>query len=59
MTLSLPGQVGDVGALSFQYGALLTQVRLPGAARHVSPRFNFPCTLADSVNTALVRNRMH
>ena len=40
-------------------GAVLTRVRIPGAARDFYSRVSFWCRLSDGVRTALVCNRMH
>ena len=43
---------GDVAQLvERRTGMLLTRVRLPGAARHFSPRVNFQCRLSYGVRT--------
>ena len=34
-------------------GAILTRVRVPGAARDLSPRVSIPCRLSYGVGTAL------
>ena len=40
-------------------GAILTRVRVPGAARDFSPRVSFQCRLFYGVRTDSVCNRMH
>ena len=35
-------------------GTILTQVRVPGAARAFSPRVNFQCRLSDGVRLSLI-----
>ena len=40
-------------------GAILTRVRVPGAAKDFSPRVNFLCRLSYGVRTAPVYNHMH
>ena len=40
-------------------GAMMTRVRVPGAARDFSPRVNFQCRLSYGARTAPVCNRMH
>ena len=40
-------------------GAILTRVRVPGAARDFSPRINFQCRLSHGVRTAPVHTRTH
>ena len=40
-------------------GAILTRVRIPGAARDFSPRANFQCKLSYGVSTAHECNRIH
>ena len=39
-------------------GAILTRVRIPGAARDLSPRVSFQCKLSYGVRAAPVCNRM-
>ena len=48
-----------VKRLSKKTGAILTRVRVPGAARDFSPRVNFRCRLSYGVRTAPVCCRMH
>ena len=40
-------------------GAILTRVRVPGAARDFSPRIHLQYRLSHGVRTALVYTRMH
>ena len=58
-TVQGPGIARLVERLTKKPGAILTRVRVPGAARDFSPRVNFQCRLSYGVRTAPGCNHIH